>query len=217
MCPSLIMYLHAVLLLFLSWLLLLLPQPTVVVAKNITDNIAKVTYESFFVTKQPGCPLECGNIRVRYPFGIGVDCSLDSYFEINCTSDSEPFLERLKVLSISPTQVRTRNFVASRCYNETGNVISDFLAWVRLLSAWPYTISDTANKFMVFSCDDFGQLLGSSTQAGYLARECGSLCSNSVDMSDLNCPGIRSCQINIPKGLKSYNVSFKSFEKRSQV
>ncbi|KAG5552075.1 hypothetical protein RHGRI_010234 [Rhododendron griersonianum] len=216
MCPSLNMYLHAVLLLFLSWLLLLLPQPTVL-AKNITANIANVTYNSFFVTKQPGCPLECRNIRVPYPFGIGDDCSLDSYYTINC-STSKPILGGgIEVLSISPTQVWARNFVASRCYDQAGNLTNTSTrAWVRLSSAWPYTISDTANKFVVFSCDDFGQLVGSS-QAGYLSSGCGSICSKSTDMTGLNCSGIGCCQTNIPKGLKSYNVSLGSFENRTQV
>ncbi|XP_058211506.1 wall-associated receptor kinase 5-like [Rhododendron vialii] len=69
---------------------------------------------------------------------------------------------------------------------------------------------------MVLSCDDFGQLLGSS-QVGSLSSGCGSICSNSMDMTDLKCPGIGCCQIIVPKGLKSYNVSLKSFENRTQI
>ncbi|XP_058208704.1 wall-associated receptor kinase 2-like [Rhododendron vialii] len=219
MCPSLNMRLHVVLLLFFSLLLLLLlAQPKVVVlAKNITANIANVTYNSFFVTKQPGCPLECGNIRVPYPFGIGVDCSLDSNFKINCSTDSEPFLDGLKVLSISPTQVWVRTFVAYKCYDQAGKVTRANGSWANLPLASPYTFSDTANKFTVIGCDDFGQIGGYDQVAGISFAGCGSVCSNNTDMTDRNCPGIGCCQSDVQKGLKTYNVSLTSFRNHTQV
>ncbi|KAI8558640.1 hypothetical protein RHMOL_Rhmol04G0112100 [Rhododendron molle] len=208
------MYLHAVLLLFFSRLLLL-AQPTL--AKNITANIANKTYTGFLGAK-PGCQQKCGNLSVPYPFGIGADCSFGPPFEISCSNTSEPSLGGLKVLSISPTQVRLQNFVASRCYDQAGNV-STSSAWAQLPADWPFTFSDEVNKFTVVSCDDYGQTLGYSQDGGILYTACGSVCSisNSTDMTGVNCPGIGCCQTDIPKGLKSFNVSLLSFDNHSQV
>ncbi|KAG5552080.1 hypothetical protein RHGRI_010238 [Rhododendron griersonianum] len=214
MCPSLNMYLHAVLLLFLSWLLLLLPQPTVL-AKTVTANISDVTSNSFLGT-MPGCQSKCGNLSIPYPFGIGADCSFDLPFVINC-SNSEPLLDELVVISISPTQVRVRNAVASMCYDKTGAVTNDIgLAWASLPFDEPYTFSDTANKLIVIGCDDYSELVADG-QAGNVISGCGSNCSSSTDKIDANCTGIGCCQTNIPKGLKSYELELSSFENHTQV
>ncbi|KAI8558462.1 hypothetical protein RHMOL_Rhmol04G0095600 [Rhododendron molle] len=202
------MYLHAVLLLFFSWLLLL-AKPTL--AKNITANIANVTSHSFLGTKLSRCQRKCGNLSIPYPFGIGAACSFDKPFNISCSNTSEPTLGGLKVLSISPTQVRLQNFVASRCYDRAGNVTSDKSAWVELPADWPFTLSDEVNKFMVVSRDDYGQTVGYSQDGGILFTACGSVCPNSTDMTVVNCPGIGCCQTDIPKGLKNISVSLGSF------
>ncbi|KAI8558567.1 hypothetical protein RHMOL_Rhmol04G0104800 [Rhododendron molle] len=209
------MYLHAVLLLFFSWLLLL-AQSTL--AKNITANIANKTYTSFLGAK-PGCQQKCGNLSVPYPFGIGADCSFDPPFNISCSNTSEPSLGGLKVLSISPTQVRLQNFVASRCYDQAGNVTSGNQAWAQLPADWPFTFSDEVNKFTVVGCDDYGQTWGSNQDGGILLTACGYVCSisNSTAMTGVNCPGIGCCQTDIPKGLKNINVSLGSFNNHTQI
>ncbi|KAG5552076.1 hypothetical protein RHGRI_010235 [Rhododendron griersonianum] len=209
------MYLHVLILLFFSRLLL--AQPTVL-AKNITANIANVTSTSFLGTK-PGCQRKCGNLSVPYPFSIGAACSFDLPFVINC-SNSEPFIGNVVVLSISPTQVRVQNEVASMCYNKTGAVTNDSglaLTSLTLPFDWPYTFSDTANKLTVVGCDDLGELWADSQDAGILVSACGSIFSNSTDMTGANCPGIGCCQTDIPKGLKTYNVSLSSFYNHTQV
>ncbi|KAL4291309.1 hypothetical protein GQ457_14G018550 [Hibiscus cannabinus] len=49
---------------------------------------------------KPGCKESCGNNRVPYPFGIGLNCSLNSWFEVSCNETSTPptiLLERTKM------------------------------------------------------------------------------------------------------------------------
>ncbi|XP_058212206.1 wall-associated receptor kinase 1-like [Rhododendron vialii] len=208
------MYLHA-LLLFLSRLLL--AQPTLGMntsTTNITANLAAVTNNSFFVAK-PDCQPKCGDITVPYPFGIGnassSGCSMSPWFNLTCDSTSyvppKLFLGHIEVLSINPTQVRVRNTVAARCYDQsTGAITHDKPAWMKWGDAWPYTISDTANKFTVVGCDAFALISGRHEGRNF-STGCLSVCSKSADVVAGDCTGIGCCQIKIPNGLKNFEGS----------
>ncbi|KAE8702133.1 hypothetical protein F3Y22_tig00110500pilonHSYRG00072 [Hibiscus syriacus] len=55
---------------------------------------------------KPGCKQSCGNTKVPYPFGIGLNCSLNSWFDVPCNDTSTHpaiLLERtqLEVLNFS--------------------------------------------------------------------------------------------------------------------
>lgn len=217
-----------ILLLFLS--LLLLAQPTIGINTNttttITAAVAAITDSSFFITK-PGCQSKCGNLIVPYPFGIGVGvgCSIDSWFDINCTTSSDPpkaLLSNgtLEVLSISQTEVRIRNVVATRCYNQTGAVIKDSSAWTQLWVS-PYTFSYTANKFTVTGCDDFSLIMGSVGPGPQglinITSGCVTLCSKSTDVLAGYCSGMGCCQTDIPKGLKFYFTDPASIDNHTKV
>ncbi|KAG5552336.1 hypothetical protein RHGRI_010424 [Rhododendron griersonianum] len=216
MCSiSLNMYLHALLL--FQYSRLLLAQPTLGMntsTTNITANLAAETDTSFFVAK-PGCQPKCGDITVPYPFGIGnassSGCSMSRWFNLTCKSTSyDPpklFLGGLQVLSISRTQVRVRNTVAARCYNQsTGDITYDKPAWMKWGDPWPYTVSDTANKFTVVGCGAYA-LITWLRQGRNFSTGCLSVCSNSADVVAGDCTGIGCCQINIPNGLKNFEGS----------
>ncbi|KAF2301567.1 hypothetical protein GH714_026450 [Hevea brasiliensis] len=54
---------------------------------------------------KPNCKDHCGNISIPYPFGMGVGCYFDEWFEIKCNESARPpraFISRIKmeVLSI---------------------------------------------------------------------------------------------------------------------
>ncbi|XP_058184464.1 wall-associated receptor kinase 2-like [Rhododendron vialii] len=218
MCPSLNMYLHVLLLLFFSCLLL--AQPTIGI--NTNPNITTVTNSSFFIPK-PGCEAKCGNIPVPYPFGIGnsSSCSISSYFQLNCSTFFDPpklFLGGLEVISFSQTQVRVRNIVASMCYNQTGAVNVATMISMYWGSDWPYTFSDTANKFTVVGCDDYGLFSGDYQLGGSFSSGCLSICSNDTgNVLAGICTGIGCCQIDIPKGLKNFTASLGSINGHTQV
>ncbi|MFS8018867.1 putative wall-associated receptor kinase, galacturonan-binding domain-containing protein [Helianthus anomalus] len=42
-----------------------------------------------------GCDDMCGNVRIPYPFGIGGNCSINSWYIVDCNS-SRPYLSALK-------------------------------------------------------------------------------------------------------------------------
>ncbi|KAH7842093.1 hypothetical protein Vadar_001427 [Vaccinium darrowii] len=223
MCPSLNMSVH-VLLLFLSGLLLVQPTPVISTTTNITAAVDAITDSSFNQTL-PGCKPTCGNLTVPYPFGIGSGCSISSWFEINCSTFSgppKPFLGdgNLEVISISETQVRVRNFVTTRCYNESGNTTVYNLSSTQLGSynTSPFAFSAAANKFTVVGCDDLGIISGSS-QTQNVTSGCVSTCYDGSELLaiDGNCTGIGCCQTDIPKGLKVSGGSLTSFNDHSEV
>lgn len=78
------------------------------------------------VTSQamPGCPENCGNLSIPYPFGTCECCHLDSHFFITCHNNSQPSLRQtyLKVIDISlEGQLRILAPVAYDCYDEQGD------------------------------------------------------------------------------------------------
>lgn len=227
MCPSLNMHLRVdvlLLLLFLSCLrFLLLAQPTLGLGStNTNPNITAVTNSSFFISK-PGCQLNCGDITVPYPFGIGNDsaCSISSWLHLTCNTSYDPpklFLGGLQVLSISQTKVRVQNTVAVACYNQAGNLANiDNPAGMQWGVASPYTFSDTENKLTVVGCNVFA-LISWSQQGREFSTGCLSTCSNGTDVvAGNNCTGFGCCQSNIPMGLKNFDVSLGLVSNHTQV
>ncbi|KAG5553977.1 hypothetical protein RHGRI_011745 [Rhododendron griersonianum] len=228
MCSSLNMYLHAVLLLFLSCLLL--PQPTLGTdmagTPNFTANVAAITNSSFFIAK-PGCPLYCGNITVPYPFGFGESRCYHSWFQLTCDTSSDPpmlFLgdsdSNLDVSSISQTQVRVGNIVTVQCYNETGDTIdelSDQGSWMNLGEPGEgLTFSDTANKFTVVGCNVYAWFSWWNEDRDF-STGCLSGCSGNSEVLPGNCTGIGCCQIDIPKGLTEFNASLGMFYRENET
>ena len=50
---------------------------------------------------KPGCPSQCGDVSVPYPFGIGAGCSLDEWFEIVCGNGTTPSLKNSTELLVT--------------------------------------------------------------------------------------------------------------------
>ncbi|KAK2993026.1 hypothetical protein RJ640_001589 [Escallonia rubra] len=100
--------------------------PLALIASTTTATISTVNTAA--ITK-PGCQQSCGNLTVPYPFGvdIGSVCSIDPWFDINCNtsfSPPKPFLNvgNMKVIHISDSEIRTKNVMASNCFDRTGSV-----------------------------------------------------------------------------------------------
>ncbi|PIN18062.1 Serine/threonine protein kinase [Handroanthus impetiginosus] len=146
-------------------------------------------------TAKPGCQTKCGNLTVPYPFGIGLDsgCSIGPWFDVNCNNSKPIIANNLEIVAISEQQVRVKNWIAFRCYAESGNVTRQFRISINLFGT-PYTFSE-ANRFTVVGCDD-------------LAR---------TDPIDGSCTGIGCCQTPIPKGLKTFNSSLGSLKNHTEA
>ncbi|KAL0336747.1 UNVERIFIED_CONTAM: Wall-associated receptor kinase [Sesamum calycinum] len=159
---------------------------------------------------RPNCQSKCGNLTVPYPFGIGLGtgCSLGSWFDVNCNTSfnpPKPFIGtgNLEILDISANTLKIKNWLASRCYNQFGNVTQDKKVSIDLATT-PFTFSDI-NKLSVLGCDEFALISGS--EGRNFTSGCVSVCSSNQDLIDGACSGIGCCQTAIPKGLKRFNTN----------
>ncbi|KAG8374434.1 hypothetical protein BUALT_Bualt11G0131400 [Buddleja alternifolia] len=169
---------------------------------------------------RPGCQTTCGNLTVPYPFGIGLNsgCSIGPSFDVNCNtsfSPARPFISigNLEIIAISDEQVRIKNWVAARCYTDSGNITRENPIEINFTST-PYSFSD-ANRFTVVGCDDLAVIVGSSGRN--FTSGCLSVCSNSSDLIDEFCTGIGCCQTQIPRGLKTFGSALGSLSNHTLV
>ncbi|XP_011077536.1 wall-associated receptor kinase 2 [Sesamum indicum] len=171
-------------------------------------------------TAKPGCQTKCGNLTVPYPFGIGLNsgCSIGPWFDVKCDNSSsppKPFIAtgNLEIVDISDDQVRIKNWVAARCYTETGNITRQNIIAINFTST-PYSFSDS-NRFTVVGCDDLAVIVGSSGRN--FTSGCLSLCSQSSDIIDGFCTGIGCCQVPMPKGLKTFSSALASLNNHTMI
>ncbi|CAI9782369.1 unnamed protein product [Fraxinus pennsylvanica] len=178
-----------------------------------TSNIAK----GATITK-PGCPRQCGNLTVPYPFGIGKGsgCGIGEWFEFNCSYAFNPpraFLGTIEIYEISDNQMRISNVMARRCYDRSGAVVSANTASSDITTT-PFSYSKL-NRFTVVGCDDFALITGGGDRN--FTSGCFSLCSNAEDVLDGYCTGIGCCQTSVPTGLKFYLTVLSSLNNHTRV
>ncbi|KAH0722898.1 hypothetical protein KY289_005942 [Solanum tuberosum] len=184
---------------------------TLATAQNSTTNSTSIT-----ITK-PGCPKQCGNVTVPYPFGIGSGCAFDSGFELNCsTSDdgSQKLLigSNIVVYNISDAEFRISNSIGWGCYNSSGAVLDESLAWTTFLETTPYSFS-ARNRFTLVGCDDYASITGPNN----FEYGCNVSCTSRGDVIEGECMGKGCCQKQIPKGLKYYNTTMSSTQNHTDV
>ncbi|CAL5386714.1 unnamed protein product [Camellia sinensis] len=109
-------------------------------------------------------------------------------------------------------QLRISSKVAYDCFNE-GGVSEDYSDhWTRLAK---FPVSNTRNKFTAVGCDSYAVISGS--QGGKYDTGCLSLCDNINNVINGSCSGIGCCQTSIPKGVRSFNISVRSYDKHTLV
>ena len=119
----------------------------------------------------------------------------------------------LEVIEITDTQIRIKNYVASKCYNPTGGLTSRSPAGIDMNEAH-FTISEV-NKFTLIGCDDVAYIEG--FQGRNFTSGCVSVCSDSQDVRTGSCSGSGCCQIAVPKGLKAFDVEMRSMNNHKGV
>ncbi|KAG5568013.1 hypothetical protein H5410_064973 [Solanum commersonii] len=174
---------------------------TLATAQNSTTNSTSIT-----ITK-PGCPKQCGNVTVPYPFGFELDC--------NTSADGSQKLllgSNIVVYDISDAEFRISNSIGWGCYNSSGAVLDESLAWTTFLETTPYSFS-ARNRFTVVGCDDYASITGPNN----FEYGCSVSCTSRGDVIERECMGKGCCQKQIPKGLKYYNTTMSSTKNHTAV
>ncbi|KQJ93433.1 wall-associated receptor kinase 1 [Brachypodium distachyon] len=175
----------------------------------------------------PGCRRRCGNVTVRYPFGIGdARCHRGEGrgFRLDCDDSRRP--PRLtvagyghEVVAISlPAAEATVLLNASRaCYDDDDNRTSSRRRYDEhpmALNGSAFLFSSMKSKFVAIGCPDLAYFVDGG---GYYVTGCMSVCRPSERALPGSCRGGDGCcQSNIPLGLDSYRPYIRSFGGRRQ-
>ncbi|KAI9181978.1 hypothetical protein LWI28_020732 [Acer negundo] len=182
------------LLLFQMMILLSLPL-------NVPAELPKIS--------NPGCLAHCGELPIPFPFGIGVDCYLNDWYKVNCSSD-KLFLTsiNLQVLNISieeGTMLVNHTTLSSCKDSDEGYELDSNQTYI--LQNSPFFFSQTENVFFGLGCDNFAYIFYNDL---FIAG-CYSNCRKNGDTDQMGesigCYGIKCCQTRIPYSLQAFNVS----------
>ncbi|XP_076916233.1 wall-associated receptor kinase-like 9 [Bidens hawaiensis] len=152
-----------------------------------------------------GCKDMCGNVKIPFPFGIGVGCSINQWYVVDCNSSTPflPALNHLELLGVNLEQqiVNVSKPSISYCQNPIRNNTESM--GVDLGSS-PFWFSDRHNIFLFEGCGTAVLM-----SKGSVLTACSTSCRD-VTLSDrYTCFGIGGCcQREIPNIFKSYNIQF---------
>ncbi|XVF36908.1 hypothetical protein REPUB_Repub19eG0099300 [Reevesia pubescens] len=172
------------------------------------------------VLAKPGCPAQCGNLSISYPFGTMEGCFLNQNFYINCNDSANPSIAYLTYTDFIVTNISMEGrlqimaTVARDCYEASGQpVIPRKSSWFPMST---FNVSNTRNKFTAIGCDTYAYVNGYVGNKSY-STGCMSLCVRFEDLVDGSCSGFGCCQIQIPDGLKDIAIIAYSFNNHSNV
>ncbi|RRT59003.1 hypothetical protein B296_00043146, partial [Ensete ventricosum] len=160
--------------------------------------------------------IDCTN--VPYPFGVRNQSLFLPGFEVECDpAGGVPTLsigtKNVQLLNISVQEGYVRALLSPFAYGYCHRGLAAATTGISL-EGTPYTFSDTRNRYTVIGCDAMVvfQDRGGSRADNY-TRGCVAFCPTKfVQQSIVNgyCSGIGCCQVAVPPGLKSFNVSLSS-------
>ncbi|KAF8410197.1 hypothetical protein HHK36_002719 [Tetracentron sinense] len=169
----------------------------------------------------PGCSQDkCGSVTIPYPFGLtGYPNCHRQLMDISCYHSFNPpklFLSTgdVEVLDISlQGQVRIKFRNVRDCYED--GVRTDWNSPSIDMYGYPYTFSDTRNRFIAIGCDTLGYITGSNGR-NYTGGGV-SYCYSRESIIDKTCSGIGCCETMIPKGVKNFTLKLTSFDNHIQT
>ncbi|KAJ0464555.1 putative protein kinase RLK-Pelle-WAK family [Helianthus annuus] len=156
-----------------------------------------------------GCNDTCGGVMIPYPFGIGVNCSVNPWYVVECKS-STPYLfalDHLEILGVSldnQTVTVSMPTLYSCCQN---SVLNSSKATSFDLGGSPFLYSKIRNKIVFEGCGVASMMYNGSVVTG-----CSTACLNVTHSDRNNCYGISCCETTIPKFLKSYSIQLTGLE-----
>ncbi|KAI7756673.1 hypothetical protein M8C21_017550 [Ambrosia artemisiifolia] len=161
---------------------------------SLTPAIAKYV--------KTGCNKTCGNVRIPYPFGIGVGCSANQWYNVDCKS-LRPYLSKLNNLEVLGVSLEYQTVTVSmQKISYCQNPISNNHTKTVDLDRSPFLFSKSHNKFVFEGCGAAAMMDNGSVVTG-----CSTACLNNTFGDINNCFGNRCCQTVIPHYFKSYNIN----------
>nr|XP_017250451.1 PREDICTED: wall-associated receptor kinase 2-like isoform X1 [Daucus carota subsp. sativus] len=170
------------------------------------------------VLAKTGCPSQCGDLKVPYPFGIisedskGPNCSINSWFDITCSTTTNPkAVIKLndvdyEVFDISDSELRISNLGAETCYDLSGLLYTNIYTSLDLRNT-SYTYS-RANVLTVVGCDDWGDFYQADDEVS--PTGCTTICRDKKEVKEGECSGAGCCQVSV-NALKYYYVDLGTY------
>ncbi|KAK1398215.1 Wall-associated receptor kinase 2 [Heracleum sosnowskyi] len=166
---------------------------------------------------KPGCQIKFGSLDVPYPFGIilewkkGPNCSMDNWFGITCNSSTnlpKAFFHHsnIEIFDISDTKLRIGNYMAERCYNQSGYIYRATDPFINL--GGTSTFSD-ANVLTVVGCNDYGNIY--QAKDDLLPKGYNTTCHNAEEVLKHKCSGTGCCQVSVNVH-KYFDISLNSYD-----
>ncbi|KAG8090395.1 hypothetical protein GUJ93_ZPchr0011g27261 [Zizania palustris] len=167
------------------------------------------------LAQRSGCPRNCGDVKIPYPFGIGDECAWPG-FTISCNdsfSPSKPYYSNIEIIDISleKGEILMYTFAAYVCYNS--NITTDNKnrtnAGLDFTGDSPFLVGQESNEFTAIGCATVALLQG--REDGSFLTGCITTCASLDEAAQDNekCEGLGCCQLtSIPANLSTIEISW---------
>ncbi|XP_057515421.1 wall-associated receptor kinase-like 8 [Amaranthus tricolor] len=159
---------------------------------------------SYPAIAKPGCPDQCGNIKIPFPFGFGAkNCFHNEFYEITCNNASfgtpKPFLQKFNL------EVKDINWMGKKASRSSFEMENEEILIVGVtlqdvckskysvdFRRSPYLFSTVYNVLVVDGC---GGSVVLKNRSRNILTGCAAVCVNeAVDIATKDCYGIGCCQ-----------------------
>nr|GEX61967.1 putative wall-associated receptor kinase-like 16 [Tanacetum cinerariifolium] len=167
------------------------------------------------------CESSCGHVTINFPFGSGEGCYYSPDFLVTCNrslDEPTPFYRDTNIpitnMYRDTSEMEVMVFVAKDCYDSFGKKIDDE-SFDTSLELNNFRIS-TKNRFVAIGCDTYADITGTIGNDS-VSTGCSSTCGGNSHITNGSCSGVGCCQLAIPEGMSSYNLSAISFNNHTNI